>query len=176
MINSKGDLKDYLESDKQALGINRRRPKFLGDEIWRFQRALRKHEYYSNVKCFGGKFLCAYWHMIHKMLGLLLGFTIPINTIEKGLKICHYGYIVIGDNVKIGKYVTIHSGVNIGQNYTIEDSPKIGDKCFISPGVKIFGKIEIGNNVIIGANSVVNKTFGCNLIIAGIPAAIIRNI
>ncbi len=54
MITSKEDLLLYLACDKKALNIKRRRPKFLGDEIWRYQIALRKHEYYTNVKCWGG--------------------------------------------------------------------------------------------------------------------------
>lgn len=56
MITSREELKLYLACDKKALNIKRRRPKFLGDEIWRYQIALRKHEHYTNVKCWGGYF------------------------------------------------------------------------------------------------------------------------
>ena len=53
MIQSKQDLKTFLEKDRQALGIPAqcKRPRwFWGDDIWKFQRALRYHEYHSNVK------------------------------------------------------------------------------------------------------------------------------
>ena len=53
-------------------------------------------------------------------------------------------------------------------------APTIGDNCIIYPGAKIFGKITIGNNVVIGANAVVNKDVPDNAIVAGVPARIIR--
>jgi serine O-acetyltransferase len=49
MINSKEDLKRYLAADKIALNIKRRRPRLLGDAIWKYQIALRKYEYYLNT-------------------------------------------------------------------------------------------------------------------------------
>lgn len=55
MIKSYDDLLYYLKKDKEALNITRRRPKLIGDDIWKFQIALRKHEYYSNCKSGGGK-------------------------------------------------------------------------------------------------------------------------
>jgi len=43
--------------------------------------------------------------------------------------------------------------------------------------VKIFGPIKLGNNVIIGANAVVNKSFKeDNIVLAGIPAKIVKRI
>lgn len=55
MITSKEDLRLYLAKDKQALGKTGSRPKLIGDDIWKFQIALRRHEYYTNVKRGGGK-------------------------------------------------------------------------------------------------------------------------
>ena len=64
-------------------------------------------------------------------------------------------------------------GVNIG---AYEGGvPVIGDDVYIGPGAKIFGDIAIGNNVSIGANAVVNKSFPDDVIIAGIPAKIIKS-
>lgn len=171
MIKSKSDLLHYLACDKKALNIHRSKPRLFGDEIWRYEIALRKREYYTNVSCFGGKFLRRYWHIVHRILGLNLGFTIHINTIEEGLCLFHYGSIVIGRNAKIGKWCSIHSCVNIGQHRSLEETPQIGDHCFIGPGAKLFGKIKIGNNVSIGANAVVNKSFDeDNIILVGVPA------
>ena len=56
-----------------------------------------------------------------------------------------------------------------------EEAPIIGDNCFIGPGAKLFGKIKIGDNVAIGANSVVNKSFQDNVTIAGVPARVVNN-
>ena len=40
MINNKKDYKEYLIRDKIALGINRKKPKIIHDEIWKFERLL----------------------------------------------------------------------------------------------------------------------------------------
>ena len=53
-------------------------------------------------------------------------------------------------------------------------TPVIGDNCFIGPGAKIFGKINIGDNVAIGANAVVNKDVPSNVTVAGVPAKIVN--
>lgn len=91
------------------------------------------------------------------------------------LRLFHRGTIIISAFAKIGKYAAIHADVNIGQNKSKEETPVIGNYCLISPGVKIFGKIEIGDSVTVGANSVVNKSFPeDNITIAGIPAKIIK--
>ena len=50
MILSKSDLQRYLELDRRALGIRRaKRPPLTGYRVWKFQVALRKHEYYANT-------------------------------------------------------------------------------------------------------------------------------
>lgn len=93
-----------------------------------------------------------------------------------GLRINHYGLIVINSNARIGNWCDIHQGVNIGQNIEPGSVPVIGNNVWIGPGAKIFGKIEIGNNTMIGAGSVVNRAFkDGNCRIAGVPAKIISN-
>ena len=44
---------------------------------------------------------------------------------------------------------------------------------YIAPGAKLFGGIIIGDNVTIGANSVVNIDVPSNVTVGGIPAKII---
>ena len=43
MIQTKEDLRLYLEKDKPALGITRKRPCLVGDDICKFDIALRYH-------------------------------------------------------------------------------------------------------------------------------------
>lgn len=80
--------------------------------------------------------------------------------------------IIINPLAKIGANCTLFHDVTIGVGRG--GTPTIGDNCIIYPGAKIFGKIMIGNNVVIGANSVVNKDVPDNAIVAGVPARIIR--
>lgn len=55
MIRSREDLHLYLQKDKEALSIPacRKLPRLLGDDIWKFERALRYVEYYTNSKTGG---------------------------------------------------------------------------------------------------------------------------
>jgi serine O-acetyltransferase len=45
--------------------------------------------------------------------------------------------------------------------------------CHIGPGVKLYGKIKIGDDVAIGANAVVNKDVADHVTVAGVPATVI---
>ena len=76
--------------------------------------------------------------------------------------------------MKIGEKVTIYQGVTIGQSKGVY--PVIGDNVIIYAGAKIVGDVHIGNNVIIGANSVVVDSVPDNTIVAGIPARVIKTI
>ena len=102
-----------------------------------------------------------------------MGWDIPINVFGPGLKINHFGLIVINDNVRIGAFCDIHQGVNIGQH----GNCSTGNNVWIGPGAKLFGKIVIADGCAIGANSVVNKSFEeKGISIAGIPAKKVSNI
>ena len=83
MIQSLQDYKYYLEQDKLALGIpdNVKRPRLGTDDVWRWERLLRKREYITNCK--NGLFWKIYREWIrfrfHRS-SVRLGFSIPINT------------------------------------------------------------------------------------------------
>ncbi|HWR26685.1 MAG TPA: serine acetyltransferase, partial [candidate division Zixibacteria bacterium] len=93
-------------------------------------------------------------------------------TVGPGLAIPHYGPIIINGKAKIGANCRIHVGVHIGTKAGYNFlAPRIGNNVYIGPGAKIFGDIEIADDIAIGANSVVNHSFTENGIgIAGIPA------
>jgi len=178
VILSKKDLHFYLKSDKDALGAGSLKDYFFHD-IWCFQKLLRKTEYWNNCYKGGlGKYISFFYRVKLKRKGRKLGFSIPINTFGPGLSIAHAGTIVVNSNAQVGANCRVHVCVNIGA--AINDSyavPHIGDDCYLAPGVKIYGKITIGNNTAIGANAVVNKSFlEGNQTVAGIPARVISNV
>lgn len=173
MILSRSDLRDYLAADKLALGRKRTRPAPF-DLIWRFQRSLRKYEFAINdrysVGYLGG--VIVQWYKIwYKIYSILCGFSIPPNVFGKGLSIAHRGTIVVNGNARIGENCRLHACVNIGTSPGRADlAPTIGDNVYIGPGAKIYGRINIASGIIIGANSVVNKSFDEESIcIAGVP-------
>ena len=174
MIKSKEDLTLYLKQDKIRLGIERRFPRPFYDEVWKFEIALRKAEY--AVNCKKGTVYLPY-RLLRKLIfhqrSRQCGFTIPLNVFGAGLSIAHYGTIVVNDKAVIGENCRIQEGVTIGASGG-SDAPVIGNNVFIGSGAKILGKIEIADNVAIGAGAVVTKScFKQNATLAGVPAKVI---
>jgi sugar O-acyltransferase (sialic acid O-acetyltransferase NeuD family) len=76
----------------------------------------------------------------------------------------------IGHNVHIGRYSELSPGVHLSGHVTIGLFTSIGSGAVVIPG------INIGSNVIIAAGSVVNKDVPNNVMIAGVPAVIKKEI
>ncbi|MFP5080827.1 serine O-acetyltransferase [Pedobacter sp. JCM 36344] len=94
-----------------------------------------------------------------------------------GLFIVHGHDIVIGSKVKIGENCKIFNGVTLGGKYTeIEDAPQpsVGNNIILSTGAKILGDIFIGDNSVVGANSVVLTSVEPNSVVVGIPARYVK--
>ncbi|WP_315068727.1 sugar O-acetyltransferase [uncultured Clostridium sp.] len=92
------------------------------------------------------------------------------------------GRVIIGENVRVAPNVSIYtaghpihplsrnSGYEYGIEVIIGDNVWLGGSVVINPGVKI------GNNVVIGSGSVVTKDIPDNVIAAGNPCKVIREI
>jgi sugar O-acyltransferase (sialic acid O-acetyltransferase NeuD family) len=72
----------------------------------------------------------------------------------------------IGHNVNIGRYSELSPGVHLSGQTTIGEFTSIGSGAVVIP------KIIIGNNVVIAAGCVVTKDVPDNVMIAGVPAII----
>jgi serine O-acetyltransferase len=97
--------------------------------------------------------------------------------IGPGLCVHNYGDIHIAHRCVIGKCFTINDGVSIMSKGPNDGwrFPVIGDRVYVASGAKILGGIKIGNNVVIGANSVVIRDVPDNVIVGGSPANIISS-
>lgn len=83
-----------------------------------------------------------------------------------GLRIPHYGTIVVGDGNSIGNYAVIHTSTCITAGSKI-----IGDGLYVSAGAKVIKDIQLGDAVMVSANSVVNRSFPeGHVLVAGMPA------
>jgi acetyltransferase-like isoleucine patch superfamily enzyme len=123
--------------------------------------------------------------------------------IGDGTKIrCHEGVVEIGDKTVIGQECTIsaYQRVRIGAECVIADRAmfidfdhgmveverpirlqgiykrdvEVGNNVWIGYGACILRGVSIGDNSVIGTNSVVTKDVPANAVIGGIPARIIR--
>lgn len=96
----------------------------------------------------------------------------PGSTIGKGLKIEHPVGIVIGHKVIIGNFCTISQGVTIGEKYNDSRStglyPKLSNNISIGVNAVLLGDITIGENVTIGANSLILANVISNITVVGV--------
>lgn len=177
IIKNKDDLKKFLEIERKK--YNRKSIKMPiiciveSDFLWKHNVLLRKTEYHINKK--------------HRMRGLIYkvllnrfqnkyNLHIPINSFGAGLKIMHLGPILVNSKVKCGKNIALHINTSIVAGGVDNGVPQLGDGIVVGVGAVILGSVNIANNIAIGANSVVNKSFyEENIAIAGVPAKKISN-
>lgn len=156
-INSKADYLYFLECDRVALKEKGKRPKLLGaSEIWKYQRTLRKLEYYTNCKRSHPMRYYLKWKL--RRMEIRYGFHLPINAIGPGLSIAHTGPIIINSKSRIGANCRMQTGVTLGATNGSADAPQLGNNVYLGDGCKIIGGVTIADDVQIGANAVVVKS------------------
>jgi acetyltransferase-like isoleucine patch superfamily enzyme len=120
-----------------------------------------------------------------------------------GTKIrCHEGEVVIGAKTVLGQDCTIsaYKSVRIGEQCVIADRAmfidfdhgvvdverpirqqgiykrdvEVGSNCWIGYGACILRGVRVGDNSIVGTNSVVTRDVPANAVVGGVPAKVIR--
>jgi len=110
----------------------------------------------------------------------LTGAEIEYNMVAgPGLLIPHPVGIVIGRGSKIGSRVTIYHNVTLGvkswSKDTFNEYPNVGNNVIIFAGAKVLGSIKLGDNCVVGANSVVLHDVPEGAQVFGVPAKIISS-
>ena len=95
-----------------------------------------------------------------------------------GVSITSFESITIGNNVRIGANCVIMDGdFHLDDPRVSEPKPiKICDNVWLGYGVVVMKGVTIGENSVIGVNSVVTKDIPANVIAAGTPCKVIKSI
>ncbi|GAB4171849.1 MAG: hypothetical protein Fur006_00280 [Coleofasciculaceae cyanobacterium] len=118
-----------------------------------------------------------------------------ILSIGRGLRLFNSGNLTLGERCALGDFVIIenHAPIVIGDDFLgstglhlnsgthapISLEPKhlpihIGDRVWCGINVSILAGVRIGNDVVIGAGSLVCKNIPSNSIAVGVPARVIK--
>lgn len=123
---------------------------------------------------------------VHKVFTKYLGVSIGKNSRFTGKKISFGSepyLITIGDNVTITpgvKFQTHDGGVALFRKeypgLNVFGKITIGNNVFIGEDAMIMYGVTVGDNVVIGARSVVTKDVPSNTVVAGVPARMIKTL
>ena len=100
----------------------------------------------------------------------------PGATIGRRCFIDHGMAVVIGETTEIGDDVTLYQGVTLGGTGkdTGKRHPTIGNRVVVSSGARVLGPFTVGDDVKIGAGSIVLKAIPPGCTVVGIPGRIVR--
>lgn len=152
---------------------------FFTQGFWAIFQHRISHSIYTNIKWKPFRKVLMFPMLIwQKMVEIATGISISCSAkIGHSFYIGHFGGIIINANAVIGNNCNISQGVTIGVSGFEEKRgvPTIGNDVYIGVNAVIAGKISIGNNVLIGACSMVKDSFDDNAIVLGVPAVLISN-
>ena len=115
--------------------------------------------------------------VISQISRFLTGIEIhPGATIGRRFFIDHGSGVVIGETTEIGDDVLLYQGVTLGGtgNEKGKRHPTIGNRVVVGTGAKVLGSIRIGDDVKVGAGSVVVHPVPDNATVVGIPGRVVR--
>jgi len=160
----------YLFQDWQA-----NRQNFKGQLVLFLFRSVQLINRYTLLKIIFIWHLLAYRYWVDWVWGIELPRKL---TVGKGLSLFHGHALVINQGVIIGEGCTLRNSTTIGHKKLADGSfskcPRIGNHVDIGANVCIIGDVTIGDNVVIGAGSVVTKNIPSDCVVVGNPARILE--
>jgi len=114
-----------------------------------------------------------YW-LAFRITETLTGISIPKSAqVGPGLRIYHFGTIIVHANAQIGANCTLRHGVTIGSRVDDGPVPVIEDDVELGAYAQILGGVRIGRGAKIGALSVVLCDVPPGTVAVGVPARVI---
>lgn len=121
-------------------------------------------------------YLALYRLIIEWILGIELPYKVRAG---RSLRLFHGQALVVHKEVVIGSHCTLRQSTTIGNKQLTDKKyskcPVLGDHVDVGANVCIIGAITIGNNVTIGAGSVVTRDIPSGCIAVGNPARILES-
>ncbi|SRR5581483_4640612 len=108
-----------------------------------------------------------------KLIEITTGISISYQaSIGPGFFIGHFGNIFVGGDVVIGHTCNISQGVSIGVSGrgAKRGMPQIGNRVYIATNAVVAGKITVGDDAVIAANSLVTADVAPHTTVIGVPA------
>jgi serine O-acetyltransferase len=128
------------------------------------------------------RFLCMlpYWVINFGVVSFTQILIWPSAEIGKGFVVHMFSGILIADAI-IGENCIVYQGVNVGHLRHFRGigrrkgrrPPRVGNNVYLGAGCKILGDVVIGDNVVVGANSLVITSVPDNCTVLGVPARIV---
>jgi serine O-acetyltransferase len=169
----------YADLDRWGLIYRYGQPRRMTERLWLFANLMTWFPQYRNV-----------FYLRVGLPGKIFSVLCrPLQSLDLGQTNIGPGFFVMHGNdtyvaaVKIGKNCWINQQVVVGYGEAFEllgvypklenDTPSIGDNVTIYAGAKVLGRVTIGDNAKIGANSVVLQDVPANSTVMGVPAKVI---
>ena len=93
------------------------------------------------------------------------------NFVEKGMRVCHLGSIIVRGH--IGQNATLHINTILAEGGIVDIPPKCGDGLYLSIGATIVGNVSVGDDVCVVAGAVVTHDVPNHTTVGGVPAKVI---
>lgn len=83
---------------------------------------------------------------------------------------------VVGETAEVGDGCTLYQGVTLGGTgkQTGKRHPTLGKRVVVGVGASVLGSIEIGDDVLVGAGSVVLHPIPADCTVVGVPARVVK--
>lgn len=120
--------------------------------------------------------LLALLYAWRKLIEVTTGISLPHSAVVgPGLRIPHFGPVVVNKDAVIGAACDLHQGVTIGFSDRAGRTgvPVIGDRVWIGPNATVAGPITVGDHVMVSANSLVTRDVPAEAVVRGVPAKVV---
>jgi serine O-acetyltransferase len=162
------DLRAVMADDPAARGWLQVMLLYSGlHAIWAYRLAHRLHR-------LGLVFLA---RALSQLARFVTGVEIhPAAKIGRRFFIDHGMGVIIGETAEIGDDCLLYQGVTLGGtgNQSGKRHPSLGKRVVVGSGAKVLGNIKIGDDVRVGANSVVLHNVPSYSTVVGIPGRVVR--